>query len=275
MFIKCTQINPPSQTVSIWASIKKFGTFLVPTSSSWFRIFFRRVFFLPALTLLIWCLYQRNLNQKFWGDLRPISLCNVLYKVISKVLANRLKSVLPFLISDLQSAFLSGILIIDNILVSYEIMHYLKHKTKGKTGWMALKLDMSKAFDRIEWGFIEAMLHRLGVNSHFVKIIMTCVSSVEYNIITSGREIGPFKPSRGLRQGDLLSPYLFILCTEDISALLSDYVRQGQLHGIKIAHSAPVVFHMLSQLRSFFSKRALRKAKITALFLPRKLGKPR
>ena len=83
---------------------------------------------------------------------------------------------LPFLILDSQSVFLLGRLITDNILVSYEIMHYLKRKTKGKTGWMALKLDMSKAFDRIEWGFIEAMLHRLGVSSHFVKLIMACVS---------------------------------------------------------------------------------------------------
>ena len=95
-------------------------------------------------------------------DLRPISLCNVLYKIISKVLANRLKKILPIIISENQSAFVPGCLISDNILIAYELTHFLKNKIKGADGWAAIKLDMSKAYDRVEWSFLQAMMVKLG-----------------------------------------------------------------------------------------------------------------
>ena len=75
-------------------------------------------------------------------DLRPISLCNVVYKIAAKVMANRLKEVIDKVISETQTAFIPGRLISDNIMISFEIMHYMKRKTQGKMGWMALKLDM-------------------------------------------------------------------------------------------------------------------------------------
>lgn len=93
-------------------------------------------------------------NPSTMRDLRPISLCNVVYKVISKVLSNRLKPLLNMLISENQSAFIPRRLITDNIMISYEVMHFMKRKTQGKLGWMALKLDMSKAYDRVEWFFL-------------------------------------------------------------------------------------------------------------------------
>lgn len=87
-------------------------------------------------------------------DLRPISLCNVVYKVVSKVLANRLKRVIDKVISDTQSAFIPGRLITDNVMISYVVMHYMKRKTHGRNGWMDLKIDISKAYDRVEWDFL-------------------------------------------------------------------------------------------------------------------------
>lgn len=177
-------------------------------------------------------------------DLRPISLCNVLYKLVSKVLANRLKMVLPEIISDNQSAFVPGRLITDNVLIAYELSHYLMNKRHGKEGFAAVKADMSKAYDRVEWGFLEAMLSKLGFRRRWVQLIMKCVSTVRYQIKINGKLTQQFCPSRGLRQGDPLSPYLFVICAEGLSALLQDAEERGTISGVKICHGAPSVSHL-------------------------------
>lgn len=190
------------------------------------------------------CLIPKKSNPEGMGDLRPIALCNVIYKIMSKVLANRLKVVLPHVISDSQSAFLPVRLITDNIMISFEIMHYLKRKNMGKDGFMAVKLDMIKAYDRVEWSFLQAILTKMGFTEHVITLIMKCVCSVSYSILSKEREIGPIIPSPGLRQGDPLSPYLFIICAEGLSTLIRRYERSGQIQGCRIARGAPVVLHM-------------------------------
>ena len=189
-------------------------------------------------------LFQKSKTPKKVSDFRPISLCNVVYKLISKVVVNRLKKILPNIVSDSQSAFLLGRLITDNVLVAFETLHYLKRKTQGKDGYMALKLDMSKAYDKVEWTFLEKVMRHLGFAESIVKLIMSCMSSVTYAILLNGQPVGNIKPSKGLRQGDPLSPYLFLLCALELQSLLHKTEVNGEINGVAICRNGPRISHL-------------------------------
>lgn len=174
-------------------------------------------------------------------DFRPISLCNVIYKLCSKVITNRLKSVIPAMISPIQLAFVPNRLISDNVLLAFELNHFIKSKPKSKEDFMTLKLDVSKAYDRVEWAFLRLMLLRLGLVEYFVDLIMSCVSSVTYSFLLNGSQFGFLQPSRGLRQGDPLYPYLFICVVEAFIVLISQAEWNGQIRGVQVARQAPII----------------------------------
>ncbi|XP_062028872.1 uncharacterized protein LOC133744858 [Rosa rugosa] len=200
---------------------------------------------LPQINFTHICLIPKVNNPEHMSDLRPIALCNVIYKICSKVIANRLKQVLPSLIFPYQSAFVPGRLITDNILVANEIAHFVHNKREGGEGFMAWKLDLSKAYDRIEWTFLRKVLDRFGFNHGWIEMVMQCISSVRYSFLVRGKPRGLVIPSRGLRQGDPLSPYLFLLGVEGFSALLRQKQEMGFLPGIEVFHDAPAVNHLL------------------------------
>jgi hypothetical protein len=104
-------------------------------------------------------------------------------KIITKTIANRIKSILPEVISPQQSAFLPGRLISDNTLIAFETFHYLKHNQNKTKGYVGMKLDMAKAYDRLEWCFIDSTLTTMGFPRNLVQTIMKCVSSVTFSIL--------------------------------------------------------------------------------------------
>ena len=177
-------------------------------------------------------LIPKKKNPIFVTDFRPISLCNVLYKLISKVLANRLKKVLPHLIAPSQSTFILGRLNTDNVLAAYETLHTIHTGMKGKKGFMAMKLDMSKAYNRVEWGFLEAVMRHMGFCERWISLILMCIKTVKYSIIINGNPCGLITPSQGIRQGDPISPNLFLLCAEALSSMIQKASNDGLLTGV-------------------------------------------
>ncbi|XP_026384273.1 uncharacterized protein LOC113279836 [Papaver somniferum] len=175
---------------------------------------------------------------------RPIGLCNFIYKILFKTLANRLKPFMDNIISQNQSAFIPKRSISDNILLASEAIYSVNHNDKVE-GTAAIKLDMSKAYDKLEWSFLEKVLRRMGLAENWIKLINQCVSTVSYSVLLNGSPTGFFQPERGLRQGDPLSPYLYIICAEALSSYIDSLQRNGTLKGIKICKISPQMTHLL------------------------------
>ena len=176
---------------------------------------------------------------------QPIALWPVLYKSVVKAITNRLRPCMDEIVSEEQSAFVPGRLITDNVLIAYECVHKIKNKRTGQSGLCAVKLDMHKAYDRVEWSFLHDMMIKLGFHEQWVELIMECVRSVSYKVRFNSQETDVFNPTRGIRQGDPLSPYLFLICAEGLSSLLQYEEEAGGIEGIRVCRNAPSVSHLL------------------------------
>lgn len=166
-------------------------------------------------------------NASSTTDFRSISCLNTIYKVISKLLANRLQAILSEVISNPQSAFMPGRLLAENVLLATEIVHGYNWRNIEPRGM--LKVDLRKAFDSERWDFIMATLKAIDIPQRFVTWIEQCITTATFTISVNGNSSGFFKSTKGLRQGDPLSPYLFVLSMEVFSRLLHSRFDTGYI----------------------------------------------
>ncbi|KAL0287951.1 UNVERIFIED_CONTAM: hypothetical protein Scaly_2750400 [Sesamum calycinum] len=160
------------------------------------------------------------------SDFRPISCCNVLYKVITKIIVQRLRLVLDKLISPSQNAFVPGRSIGDNILLAQEL--FAGYNRQGLPMRCALKVDLRKAYDTVEWDFLSAVLQMFGFPGTFIGWVEECVTTPMFSVCINGNPHGFFKGSRGLRQGDPMSPFLFVLIMEVLQLMLLQLIDQNE-----------------------------------------------
>ncbi|KAA3484776.1 reverse transcriptase [Gossypium australe] len=233
----------PFRKEEIQIALEGMGPTKAPGADGFPALFFQRYWHIVGQDVTDYCLGILN-NEQDFGDFnntdivlipkvpnptqlvnfRPISLCTVVYKV---------------------SAFVPGRLITDNVLLAYEILHTINQKRTRKKGVMAVKLDMSKAYDRVEWKFLVEVMTKMGFACELVELLKRCVSTISYAVNINGMRGNLFQPSRGLRQGDPLSPFLFLICSEGLSSLMRIAKRRGLFKGTKASRQGPAISHLL------------------------------
>ena len=190
------------------------------------------------LVLIPKCDVPEKANQ-----FRPIGLCNIVYKVVTKVLVNRLKPVLPSLISPTQCSFVPNRQIIDNVVIMQEMLHTMRRK-QSKKGSMEVKIDFEKAYHRLKWPFIWDSLLELRLPQQIVDVVMQCITSTKLQILWNGEPMEAFSHSRGIRQGDPLSPYLYVICMERLTHLIEREVRFGGWKPLRASRYWPPISNL-------------------------------
>eukprot|EP00253_Pinus_taeda_P035409 PITA_35409 len=171
---------------------------------------------------------------------RPIALCNVVYKIISKVVANRLKPLLPTVVSVEQSGYVEGRQILNNIIQAHEVVHSLS--SNRKVG-VIMQLDITKAYDRLNWNYIKKNLIAFGFDHNWVRWVLALVTFSSFSILVNGSPSETFIPSRGLRQGDPLSPFLFILMMEGLGRSIKHAKEVGKIKGLQLSNRGQAWTH--------------------------------
>jgi hypothetical protein len=223
---------------------KKYWDIVGTTVIEAIQSFFRSGQLLKEVNNSLIVLIPKVKSPSSVNHFRPISLCNTVYKTISKLIVSKIRPILDKLISPAQSAFIPNKWIAKNQLIVHELLHSFKRR-KVTGGFIALKIDLQKAYDRVNWKFLQAVLTNFGFHGMFINWVMECVSSVSSSILINGGKPKIIFPTRGLRQGDPLSPYLFILCQEVLSRIIDREHMIGNIKGIKMNMGGPDFTHVM------------------------------
>lgn len=160
-------------------------------------------------------------NPSIMTQFRSISLCTVLYKTFTKVIVSQSKPFLNGLVCPTQCSFIPGSHITNNIVIAQEVIHSMKNKTWKKV-FLTIKVDLEKTYDRLRWDFILDTLINIGIHYSLISLIMKCATTSSIQVAWQGTFLESYNPFRGLRQGDPLSPYLFVVCMELLSHLINN-----------------------------------------------------
>lgn len=177
------------------------------------------------------CLIPKSDNSRSLGDFKPISLVGYLYKIVSKLLSLRLKKVLSEIIDSRQSTFLEGRGLLDNVLVANEVLEEAK---RAKKSCIFFKVDYEKAYDLVKWEFIYYMLGRLGFCDKWIPWIRSCLESASKSVLVNGSPTKEFSPSKGLRQGDPLAPFLFLIVAEGLAGVSRNAESLGMIDSLEV-----------------------------------------
>ncbi|GKE38567.1 RNA-directed DNA polymerase, eukaryota, partial [Tanacetum coccineum] len=169
-------------------------------------------------------LIPKSQNANMVKDFRPISLIGSLYKIIAKIMANRLVGVLEDIVSDVQSAFVAGRQILDGPFILNDLIQWCKSKKKQT---MIFKVDFEKAFDSVRWDYLDEVLKKFGFGDRWCGWIHSCLRSSRGSILVNGSPTKEFQFHKGLKQGDPLSPFLFILIMESLHLSFQNVVNAG------------------------------------------------
>ena len=208
-----------------------------------FKDFFERGKFVRSLNSTFLVLVPKKGGVDDLCDYRPISLVGGLYKILAKVLASRLKKVVSKVVSPTQNAFVEGRQILDATLIANEAIDSL---LKGDEAGVLCKLDLEKAYDHINWDFLLTVMQKMGFGEKWVGWIRWCISTASFSVLINGSPVGFFQSTRGLRQGDPISLYLFVLGMEALSCLINRAVRGGFLTGCRLRVGVAVGFKCLT-----------------------------
>ena len=204
--------------------------------------FFRSGKLLKQINHAVIVLIPKSAHADSVGDFRPIACCNVTYKVIAKILASRLAPMLDSFIDKAQSAFIQGRNLAENVQLAQELLR--KYARKRSSPRCLIKVDLCKAYDTVNWTFLQQAMEGLGFPQLFIQWIMECISTASYSLIINGDLYGHFKGKRGLRQGDPLSSFLFVICLEYFSRSLNMATADSQFNfhpkciNLKLSHLA-------------------------------------
>ena len=253
------KLSRPFSPCEVFAALQDMQPFKAPGPDGFQQVFYQRFWNLvqPSVTQLVGDVlagraFPEGLNDAFLvlipkvespsrpNQFRPIGLCNIVYKLVTKVIVNRIKPILSSLISPTQCSFVPKRQITDNVIIVQEMLHSMRYK-QGKRGYMMIKIDFEKAYDRLRWSFIRDTLLELRLPQLMVDVVMNCIESAKLSVLWNGEPMETFQPSRGIRQGDPLSPYLYVLCMERLTHLIEREVQLGGWKPVRASRNGPQI----------------------------------